>query len=91
MVKKSIKKKYSQKKFKAKKKIKTHNKSVDSQKFIGFRFGTISKVFEDFKKKHKKEKIKRENLKDKNREQQNKEEQRELKQELKLALICFRD
>ena len=69
--KKRVKKKISRKRRIKAKKIKNgHDKSVDLQKIINFKFQTLSKVYEDFKEKRKKEKIKQDKLKDKNREKQ---------------------
>ena len=77
--KKNIKKKVSRKRrIKAKKRKNGHDKSVDLQKIINFKFQTLSKVYENFKEKRKKEKIKKDKLKNKNREKQIQEEQREL-------------
>ena len=48
--KKNIKKKVSRKRrIKAKKRKNGHDKSVDLQKIINFKFQTLSKVYEDFK------------------------------------------
>ena len=84
------KKKKIKKRIPKKRKIKVisrrngQDKSIDLQKIIGSQFQTLSKTYEKFKAKRKKEKEKEEKLKSKNREKQNKEEQRQLKNEEKL-------
>ena len=52
--KKRVKKKISRKRrIKAKKRKNGHDKSVDLQKIVSFKFQTLSKVYENFKEKRK--------------------------------------
>ena len=48
---KKNKRKTTRKKIKSKRKIKRQNESADLQKIISHKFRTISKAFEDFRKK----------------------------------------
>ena len=67
--KKKIRKKTSKKrKVKANSRRSSYGKTVDLQKVISFKFQTISKAYENFKKKRGIEKLKQEKLRSKNRE-----------------------
>ena len=66
--KKKIKKKSSKKKRRRiNSKKKSYNKAIDLQKVMAVKFQTLTKVYENFKKKREIEKLKREKLKSKER------------------------
>ena len=71
------KKKIKKRRIKVHGKKNSHDKSMDLQKIMGFKFQTFSKVYKNFTEKRKKEKIKQEKLKSRDREKQIIKEQRE--------------
>ena len=70
--KKTLRKK---KKSKAARKRNSQSNAIDLQKVVSFKFQTLGKVYENFKKKRKIEKVREEKLKSKRRVSQGKKEQ----------------
>ncbi len=68
-IKKKTRKKASKKKrSKANSRKRNQRKTINLQQVMGFKFQTLSKAYENFKKKRETEKLKQNNLQDKERE-----------------------